>query len=79
MMAFPHYQTIDNWRTLSVSDEEELYRKKLNRVTDVCIPEEEAIRTLEEYLLNAWEKASTAGRRQLPHHYFYEFFAMKRC
>ena len=72
MMAFPHYQTIENWRTLSVSDEEGLYRKKLNRVTDVCIPEGEAIRTLEEFLLNAWEKASTAGQRQLPHHYFYD-------
>jgi len=41
-------------------------------VTDVCIPEEEAIRTLEEYLLNAWEQASTVGQRQLPHHYFYD-------
>ena len=72
MMSFPHYETIENWRLLSVSDEEELYRKKLNRVTDVCIPEEEAIRTLEEYLLNAWEQASTSGQRQLPHHYFYD-------
>ena len=72
MMALPHYETIQNWRLLSVSDEEELYRKKLNRVTDVCIPEEEAIRTLEEYLLNAWEQASTSGQRQLPHHYFYD-------
>ena len=43
MMAFPHYQTIENWRLLSVSDEEELFRNNLNRVTDVCIPEEEAI------------------------------------
>ena len=41
-------------------------------MTDICIPEEEAIRTLEEYLLDAWEQASTAGQRQLPHHYFYD-------
>ena len=72
MMAFPHYTSIENWRTLSLDDEQELLNKKLNRVTDVCIPEEEAIRTLEEYLLNAWEQASTVGQRQLPHHYFYD-------
>ena len=51
MMAYPHYRAIENWRTLSVSDEEELLRNNLNRVTDVCIPEEEAIRKLEELSL----------------------------
>ena len=72
MMAFPHYESIVNWRILSLEDEQELLNKNMNRVTDVCIPEQEAIRTLEEYLLNAWEQASSAGQRQLPHHYFYD-------
>ena len=72
MMALPHYQTIENWRSLSFADEEELLRNKMNRVTDVCIPEEKAIRKLEDYLLDAWKHASATGQRQLPHLYFYD-------
>ncbi|MGB1366150.1 MAG: deoxyhypusine synthase family protein [Candidatus Poseidoniaceae archaeon] len=71
MMAFPHYTSIDNWRTLSLEDEVNLLNNKMNRVTDVCIPEAEAIRELESHLLQAWKEASNEGRRQLPHRYFF--------
>ena len=72
MMAFPHYTSIDNWRTLSLEDEVNLLNNKMNRVTDVCIPEAEAIRDLESHLLEAWKQASEEKRRQLPHHYFFD-------
>ena len=58
MMAYPHYESIEDWRTLSLEDEEELLNKNMNRVTDVCIPEEQAIRDLESHLLQAWKLAS---------------------
>ena len=57
MMASPHYESIENWRTLSLEDEQELLNKNMNRVTDVCIPEEQAIRVLESHLLEAWTQA----------------------
>ena len=68
MMASPHYESIENWRTLSLENEQELFNRKMNRVTDVCIPEEQAIRDLESHLLEAWKQASEEKRRQLPHH-----------
>ena len=72
MMAFPHYTSIENWRTLSLDDEVNLLNNKMNRVTDVCIPEGEAIRELESHLLQAWKQASNEGHRQLPHRYFFD-------
>ena len=47
LTANSHYETIDDWRSLSAADDAELLARKLNRVTDVCIPEEEAIRHIE--------------------------------
>ena len=48
MMAFPHYETIENWRLLSVSDEEEPFQEVEPRTR--CLP----IRSQpEEHLLNA--------------------------
>ena len=72
MMASPHYESIENWRTLSLENEQELFNRKMNRVTDVCIPEEQAIRDLESHLLEAWKQASEEKKRQLPHHYFFD-------
>jgi deoxyhypusine synthase len=72
MMASPYYTSIENWRALSPQDDEELFNNNMNRVTDVCIPEKEAIRALESHLLDAWQAASSAELRQLPHLYFYD-------
>ena len=72
MMALPHYTSIENWRALSLEDEETLLKNKLNRVTDVCIPEDQAIRDLESYLLQEWKQASDDKKRQLPHQYFFD-------
>ena len=72
MMASPHYESIENWRTLSLEDEQDLLNKNMNRVTDVCIPENQAIRVLESHLLEAWKEASENTKRQLPHHFFFD-------
>src|SRR5690606_18874452 len=42
------------------------------RVTDTCIPEEEAIRRIEKPMLSAWERASKNKESYLPHEYFYQ-------
>ena len=39
LVAHDEYRVIENWRGLSVDDEEALLREGLNRVTDTCIPE----------------------------------------
>src|SRR5690606_34686612 len=51
--------------------EEELLEQHLNRVTDTCIPEHEAIRRLEDAVLKHWQAADKAGERRFPHEFLY--------
>ena len=57
LVAHDHYERVPDWRQLSTEGEVKLYDKHLNRVTDTCIPEEEAIRRLEKAVLDEWKRA----------------------
>jgi deoxyhypusine synthase len=72
LIAHDHYKRIPNYRDLSPQDEQELLKNHFNRVTDTCIPEEEAMRRIEDHLVKRWVKASEADERYLPHEYFYD-------
>ena len=48
LVAHSHYKRVPNYRDLTPQDEWDLLEKGLNRVTDTCIPEEEAFRRLQE-------------------------------
>lgn len=72
LVAHKHYKRIKNYRDLTPTDEKELLNKGLNRVTDTCIPEEEAFRRLEEPLLKVWKKTEKEGERLFPHEYMYK-------
>ena len=71
LVAHDHYVRIPHYRQLSAQDEEQLLEQGLNRVTDTCIPEEEAFRHLERKLLDAWQGADRAGKRWYPHEFLY--------
>jgi deoxyhypusine synthase len=71
LVAHDHYVRIPHYRELSASDEEALLRRQLNRVTDTCIPEEEAMRRMERALADDWKAADQAGERLFPHELFY--------
>lgn len=72
LIAHSHYKRIPDYRSLSPQDELELKNKHLNRVTDTCIPEEEAIRKLERKLYPLWEDADKAGKSFFPYEYIYK-------
>ena len=72
LVANSHYKRVPNYRGLSVKDEEELYEAGFNRVTDTCIPEEEAMRRIEKEMLALWRAHEDKGESLLPHQYFYE-------
>lgn len=72
LVAHNHYKRIPNYRDLSPQDEQELLDQHFNRVTDTCIPEEEAMRKIENHLVKRWVKATKDGNRYLPHEYFYQ-------
>lgn len=71
LVALNHYEAIPDWRGLSAQDEAALLARGMNRVTDVCIPEEEAFRRVEHHLLKRWKAAEVDGTRHLPHEYLY--------
>lgn len=71
LVAHEHYVRIPHYRDLTPADEEDLLVRHLNRVTDTCIPEEEAIRRIEHAVLAQWKAADHAGQRYFPHEFLY--------
>lgn len=72
LVAHSHYKRVPNYRDLTPQDEWDLLEKGLNRVTDTCIPEEEAFRRLQKHVFELWKKAEDNGDRYLPHEYLYQ-------
>lgn len=72
LVAHDHYVRVPHYRELSPQDEEALLARHLNRVTDTCIPEEEAIRRIERAVLEEWTRADRAGERYFPHEFMYK-------
>ena len=65
------YEVIPSWRDLSPEDERELRDRGMNRVTDTCIPEN-AMRQIEERLLECWQRAAAVKDRRMPVDFFFE-------
>jgi deoxyhypusine synthase len=71
LVAHDFYERLPNYRDLTPDDEEALLARHLNRVTDTCIPEEEAFRRIERHILEEWQNADRAGESLFPHEFFY--------
>ncbi len=72
LVAHSHYKRVPNYRDLTPADEQALLEQQYNRVTDTCIPEEEAFRRLQQHLFRVWKRAQDRGERYFPHEYFYQ-------
>lgn len=72
LVAHSHYKRIPNYRDLTPQQELELLENKYNRVTDTCIPEEEAFRKIQSHIEKIWKVAEQAGERYFPHEYMYK-------
>jgi deoxyhypusine synthase len=72
LVAHDHYERVPHYRQLSPKEEQALYERHLNRVTDTCIPEEEAIRRLERAVIDIWQDADHKGERYFPHEFMYK-------
>ena len=77
LVAHDHYVRVPNYRELGPQDEVALLNRHLNRVTDTCIPEEEAIRRLEHVVLDVWKAADDSGKSFFPHEFFYQLLDSK--
>ena len=72
LIAHEYYQRIPHYRYLSETQEMELLKKGMNRVTDTCIPEEEAMRRVESFVIPLWQKADGEGRSLPAHEFLWE-------
>ncbi len=75
LVAHEHYKRVPGYRNLTEQDEQRLLEQHLNRVTDTCIPEEEAMRRIERRVLEEWNSAEDEGRRHFPHEFMYRVLA----
>lgn len=72
LVAHDFYERVPNYRDLTPKDEVKLLKKHMNRVTDTCIPEMEAMRRIENVVLEEWVAADQKGERYFPHEFMYK-------
>jgi deoxyhypusine synthase len=72
LVAHKHYKRVPNYRDLSPDDEWQLLEQGYNRVTDTCIPEEEAFRRIQKHIFQRWQEANDKGERYFPHEFMYK-------
>ncbi|HEV2721406.1 MAG TPA: deoxyhypusine synthase family protein, partial [Thermoanaerobaculia bacterium] len=72
LVAHEHYKRVPHYRQLTPQDEQDLLEQHMNRVTDTCIPEGEAMRRIEKAVLRHWMEKDQAGKRLFPHQFMYE-------
>ncbi len=72
LVAHNFYERVPHYRDLTPADEAKLLSRHMNRVTDTCIPEMEAMRRIENEVLKEWVRADQAGERFFPHQFMYK-------
>lgn len=72
LVAHSHYKKLGDYRNISVEQEVALLKSGYNRVTDTCIPEQEAFRRVERQVIELWKKAAREDTAHFPHWYLYE-------
>ncbi|MFN0141297.1 MAG: deoxyhypusine synthase family protein [Pyrinomonadaceae bacterium] len=72
LVAHDFYERVPHYRDLTPQDEQELLDRHMNRVTDTCIPEHEAMRRLEKAMVDVWTHAEAEGKRYFPHEFMYQ-------
>lgn len=78
LVAHDYYERVPHYRDLTPADEQRLLERHMNRVTDTCIPEMEAMRRIESAVLEEWVKADQAGERYFPHEFMYKILLSEK-
>jgi deoxyhypusine synthase len=72
LVAHDYYERVPHYRHLTADDEQALLDRHMNRVTDTCIPEGEAMRRIEAAVAEEWLAADRSGQRFFPHEFMYK-------
>jgi deoxyhypusine synthase len=71
LVAHDYYERVPQYRDLTPAMEQELLGRHMNRVTDTCIPEEEAMRRIEFAVLDLWQEQDRKNEALFPHEFMY--------
>ena len=72
LVANSHYKDFPDYRYLTKGDDTRILNERMRRVTDTSIPEDEAFRAVEKFIVPMWKGATEKGDRRFWHEYFYE-------
>ena len=72
LVAHDSYKDFPDYRYFTKQDDTRILENRMRRVTDTSIPEDEAFRAVEKYIVPMWERATAGGARRFWHEYFYE-------
>lgn len=72
LVAHDHYKDFPDYRYFTKEHDTKILEDRMRRVTDTSIPEDEAFRAVEKYIVPMWKDASAKGERRFWHEYFYE-------
>lgn len=72
LVAHDHYKDFPDYRYFTKADDTKILEDRMRRVTDTSIPEDEAFRAVEKFIVPMWKSAHETGTRRYWHEYFYE-------
>lgn len=72
LVANESYKDFPEYRYFKKSDDTKILKDRMRRVTDTSIPEDEAFRAVEKFIVPMWETATKDNQRYFWHQYFYE-------
>ena len=72
LVAHDGYKDFPDYRYFTKEDDTKILGDRMRRVTDTSIPEDEAFRAVEKFIVPMWKRAAAAGERRFWHEYFYE-------
>jgi deoxyhypusine synthase len=72
LVAHHSYKDFPQYRYFTKDDDTKILNQRMRRVTDTSIPEDEAFRAVEKFIVPMWKRAAERGERRFWHEYFYE-------
>ena len=61
LVAHHGYKDFPDYRYLTKDDDTKILERRMRRVTDTSIPEDEAFRAVEKYIVPMWKRATEKG------------------
>lgn len=72
LVAHKSYKDFPDYRYFTKEHDAKILKNRMRRVTDTSIPEDEAFRAVEKYIVPMWVDATKNNTRKFWHEYFYE-------